>query len=337
MIISICILAKNEAETIGRMLLQVSRQTLAARRDVAIHLHVVANGCTDETAAAATACAHSFDGTSVELIVHDLQQGGKSRAWNTAVHELTDPDTELFVFLDADVTLLSDTVIADLVTELERSSVPACGGYPIKDVAAKTRKSHLDRFTLAVSARAKPVSVINGSLYAIRADVAREIWLPNHVPGEDGFLNAMVTTRGFTTPIGKYNVRTAQNPTHSFKAHSASEFFAHERRMIVGTVINRWIFEHLWSLNLKEPAGPLIRRWNEEDPDWVEKIISRRSQGRSWVIPEQITLGRLSGREGSWLREITALPIKGLATLLTLPPAIAANGILKRRGATQTW
>jgi glycosyltransferase involved in cell wall biosynthesis len=338
LIISLCILAKNEASTIGEMLLQLSRQSLVARRAAPVHLHVVANGCTDATVMVARDCAGLFEGTCVQLFVHDLRQGGKSRAWNTAVHEIAHSETKTFVFLDADVSLLSTSVIEDLVLELEScSSLPVCGGFPVKDVQAKQRKTYLDKFTLAVSARAKPVGVINGSLYAMRAEVAREIWLPNDVPGEDGFLNAMVTTRGFTTGVGRHVVKTAKHPTHSFKAHSASQFLAHERRMIVGTVINRWIFEYLWSLGLKEPAGQLIRRWNEEDPDWVEKIISRRSQGKLWVIPAQVTFGRLSAPKKSWLREIVALPLAGLATLLTIPPAIAANRKLKRRGATQLW
>lgn len=338
LILSVCILAKDEADTIGNMLLQISRQTVLKRTAAIVHLHVLANGCSDSTVAEARKCASLFEGTTAELFVHDMEQGGKSRTWNKAVHKISDPDTTSFVFIDPDVKLLADSVLDELLNELASDpSLPAFGGYPVKDVHAKNRKTFLDRFTLAVSARAKPIGVINGSLYAIRAEVAREIWLPNDIPGEDGFLNAMVTTRGFTTPIGQYVVKTAWHPTHSFEAHSSTEFFAHEQRMIVGTVINRWIFEYLWSLQLQEPAGELIRRLNEEDPDWVEAIIRMRTQGKVWSIPSAITLGRFGANERSWFRRIASLPIAIVATVLTVPPAIAANGKLKRRGAAQFW
>jgi glycosyltransferase involved in cell wall biosynthesis len=338
LIISVCILAKNEADTIGDMLMQISRQTFLKRAAASVHLHVLANGCTDTTVARARKCASLFEGTCAQLFVHAIEQGGKSRTWNKAVHEIADPSTTRYVFIDPDVSLLSSSIIDELLSELARDpSLPVCGGYPIKDVHAKQRKTYFDRFTLAISARAKPVGVINGSLYAMRAEVAREIWLPNDVPGEDGFLNAMVTTRGFTTPIGQHVVKTAEDPTHSFKAHSSSEFFAHEQRMIVGTVINRWIFEYLWSLQLEKPAGELIRRWNEEDPDWVETIIRTRTQGRMWSIPSEITFGRFSANERSWVRRVAYLPIATLATALTIPPALVANRKLKQRGAAQFW
>ncbi len=338
MIISVCILAKNEADTIGDMLVQISRQTFLKRTAGTVNLHVLANGCTDGTVAEARKCASLFEGTCAQLFVHEIEQGGKSRSWNKAVHELSHPDTTIFVFIDPDVKLLSSSVIQDLLNELARDpSLPVCGGYPVKDVHAKEHKSYFDRFTLAISAKAKPIGVINGSLYAMRSEVAREIWLPNDIPGEDGFLNAMVTTRGFTTPIGQYVVKTAEHPTHSFKAHSSSEFFAHEQRMIVGTVINRWIFEYLWSLHLQQPAGELIRRWNGDNPDWVEAIIRKRTQGKMWSVPLQIIFGRFSTNKGSWLRQMAYLPLATLATLLTVPPAVVANGRLKKRGAAQFW
>ena len=135
MIISVCILAKNEADTIGDMLMQISRQTLLDRANVSVHIHVLANGCTDCTVREAEKCANFFDGTRARLIVHDIKQGGKSRTWNAAVHEIADPGTTYFMFIDPDVRLLSSTVTVELLNELiENPSLPVCGGYPVKDV-----------------------------------------------------------------------------------------------------------------------------------------------------------------------------------------------------------
>jgi hypothetical protein len=167
--------------------------------------------------------------------------------------------------------------------------------------------------------------------------VLRLIWLPDETPGEDGFLNAMVTTNGFTGQPDPSSVRTADAPTHSYKAHDPLGFFSHERRMIVGTIINMWIFEHLWSLRSQIPVGPLIRKWNDEDPQWVDRIIRERINSQRWLVPNEVLLGRLSQRRTDVLRWLAYLPAALAATILTLPAAVMANQRLKETGAASTW
>jgi hypothetical protein len=111
----------------------------------------------------------------------------------------------------------------------------------------------------------------------------------------------------------------------------------HERRLIVGTMINSWIFEHLWSLQLTEPAGRYIREWNETRPDWVDRLVQSRIQGRKWLISNDIVLGRLRSREASWVKRAAYLPVALVATALTLVPAMAANKKLKEVGVAATW
>lgn len=337
--IAACILAKNEALTFPALLAKLARQSLFHRDGLTIDVHLIANGCTDDTASAARRAAPVLAATNARLVVHDLQQGGKSRSWNRAVHELVQPTPDFFLFLDADITLKDEQVLAELLQRL--SSAPqalACSGYPVKDISAKARKSVLDIFSLSVSRQSRAEAAINGSLYLARADALRDIWLPDQTPGEDGFLNAMLTTAGFTEPLAPERVISMPSPTHFYRAHRPADFLLHERRMIVGTMINCWIFERLWSLRLSEPAGPLIRRWNEQQPDWVEQLIVERTRNKPWVVSNEIMFGRLrSGfSKGSWklpLRVATGL----LASILTVPPAIVANRRLKRLGASTTW
>ncbi len=106
--------------------------------------------------------------------------------------------------------------------------------------------------------------------------------------------------------------------------------------MIVGTMINRWIFEHLNSLRLSDPAGPLIERLNREQPDWVERLIEKQSS-KHWVIPGELMFRRLKPTQGLTARYLLRLPILFLATALTVPPAFYANRILRKRGAAATW
>jgi glycosyltransferase involved in cell wall biosynthesis len=337
--VACCILAKSEAKSIAGLLGQLRRQSLVRNGRADVSIHVVANGCTDETAAVALRCAEIFNGTRASLHVHELETGGKSRAWNRAVHGLVDSSAEYFVFLDADITFVDESVIDELLGALQaQPDAEVSNGYPVKDVGAKRWKSPLDVFSLAVSKRSQQPTAINGQLYVARTSALEDIWLPDETPGEDGFLNAMVTTRGFTMAPVPGKVIGARSPTHYYRTHRAFGFFPHDRRMIVGTMINIWIFEYLWSLGLTSPAGELIRQWNESDPDWVERLIRIHSAKRTWLVPKSILLGRFTERSlKPWWKRVGYLPAAIAATILTIPPAIAANAKLKRRGAASTW
>ena len=338
MSIAIVILARNEQEGIGNVLAQLSKQTLLASGVEAITVHVVVNGSTDSTAERARAEENSF-GPPHQLVVHDLPQGGKSRSWNKAVHELVGEDAEFIFFIDADIAFVDDEVLAELLaTLIDHPDAAVATGYPVKAIATKVRKSLLDRFSLAISRQSRHAGAINGSLYVGRADELRAISLPNETPGEDGFLNAMVTTHGFSRPFNPARVIGSDRPTHYFEAHHPAAFFRHERRMIVGTMVNIWLFEHLWSLRLQQPAGSLIRQWNKERPDWVEQVLRRSAGKRHWTVRSEILLGRLAaGRDRPAAKRLLFLPLALAATILTIPPALAANRALKRLGAAKTW
>jgi len=337
--VAFCILAKNEAKSIGGLLRQLARQSVVRNGCADVSIHVVANGCTDDTAAVARGCAEIFNGTRSNLHVHELEIGGKSRAWNRTVHGIVEASVEYFIFIDADITFIDENVIDELLTTLRaQPDADVSNGYPLKDFSAKPWKSPLDLFSLAVSKRSQQPEAINGQLYVAKASALEDVWLPDETPGEDGFLNAMVTTRGFTKPPIPNKVIGAQRPTHYYRTHRAFGFFLHERRMIVGTMINIWIFEYLWSLRLTSPAGNLIRNWNESDPDWVERLIRQRSDGRNWLVPKGVMFARFISRSSMpWWKRAAHFPLAAAATMLTLPPAVAANAKLKQRGAASTW
>lgn len=337
--LSIIILGKDEEQTIAHCLKQISRQTLFERAGLTAEILVVANGCADRTADRARACATELARPNLEFRVFDLPQGGKSRSWNRAVHEFSDPSADALLFVDSDISFADENVLARLVDGLQADeTLAAYSGYPMKSAARKAHLDLVDRFSLLVSRNTRHVNAICGQLYIICGDVVRTIWLPDETPGEDGFLNAMVRTDGFSRSRNVANVRETDAVTHYFVAPPPLQFFAHERRMFVGTIINRWLFEYLWSLRLDEPAGPLIRDWNLERPDWPQEIIDRNIRGRKWLIPSEMLFGRLQSiRKIGLKRFIFRLPMAAAATLLTIPPAITANKTLKQKGAASHW
>lgn len=335
--LAICILARNEAKHISETLTQLSEQSLLSDQSYAIEIHVVANGCTDDTAARAVECGDVFAVRNAVLHVHNVRQGGKSRAWNLAVHDLLSGN-EFVLFIDADIEFVNRAVLGSLLGKLRSDpAIAVLSGYPVKDLSRKDRGSLLDRFSLAISQASRQPNVINGSLYAARLRDLDDIWLPSDTPGEDGFLNAMVTTEGFTKPFVQGRVVSAAEPTHYFKAHGVSEFFVHERRMLVGTMVNRWIFEHLWAQRRTTQAGPDIAVWNKSDPEWVDRVVAEKTRGKRWLIPRSILLGRLRNPQSEGLRFLARLPLRLAAAVVSLFPAIAANRILREKGANKLW
>lgn len=336
--LAIVILARNEEKNIRRFLTSLANQTLFGRQDIEATLYVVANGCSDRTAQVARQSASkSLDPLGIRFEILDWPAPGKSRSWNRVIHEVLPTDVDYILAMDADIEFIDVLVLTRMFERIGGNpNVQVVSGFPIKDIARKARPTLIDRFSISVSGHTRHTGAINGSLYLATAACLREIWLPDETPGEDGFLNAMVTTRGFSRALRPEVVLQLPDPTHYFHGHSPLGYFGHEKRMLVGTMINRWIFEYLHSLRLSEPAGLLIQRLNREEPDWVEKIIAKRSTAR-WVIPRTLLLGRLKPSQGVTASYVLRLPIFLVATALTLPPSFMANKALKQRGAASLW
>ena len=335
---SIIILGRNESGTIRRCLTDLAAQGFVAGADAPVEVLVVPNGCTDDTAAVARACAPLFAHLPhLTFRVEELPEGGKARSWNQAVHELSDPDAELLFFLDADIVLAHHDVLARMAQRLSCPTVAAVSGRPVKDSALKERPSAIDRFSLAASRETQYEDAINGSLYVARARDLRRIWMPNETPGEDGFLNAMVTTDGFRQAAPRRRVVQLREPTHYYEAVGVGGFVRHERRIIVGTVINRWLFEHMHAMQSEVSLGEWVRERNAHDPAWVQKLVDSKVAGRRWVVPIGMVLHRLARRGQGWGRYLAGLPLRMAATALTLPSVLQANSTLRRRGAAGYW
>lgn len=338
-LISVFILAKNEATRIGRVLEELARQTLltAGMHDVIVV--VLANGCTDNTEAVARGKAHLFEALGVAFKAEDLKIGGKSRTWNKAVHSYSREKDEYLIFLDADIEFFDDAILEEMLNALASDSRRiSITGYPLKETVRKRTKSVRDRISLLVSRNTRHVDATCGQLYVVRAGAAKDVWMPLDIPGEDGFLNAMINTAGFTHDQTGKLISEHFRPTHYFEPVGARQFLKHERRMIVGTVINRLLFEHFWSLDLKQPVGRMIKSWNEDNPAWLSDLIQHKVAERPWIIPNDLLFERLRlGRGKSVAAKLGFVPFGLLATLATMPAAVLANRSLKKGGAEKVW
>ena len=103
---NIVMFAYNEAHNIANSIRSI-------HTSVGKHLgqfFVIANGCTDNTAAVAEKIKRDLDFTQMHVI--DIAIGDKCNAWNTYIHEYSG-DYALHFFVDADV-IFSENVFEQL-------------------------------------------------------------------------------------------------------------------------------------------------------------------------------------------------------------------------------
>ena len=345
-VLSIGMLAHNEAGVIGRTIASLARQSVlnpavwAAMGLSAVEVLVVPNGCSDDTAGLAVAALATLP-AGVERTVRVLAEPGKSNAWNRFVHELARPDATLLALMDADIEFGSDDVLEQLVRRLDQAPerLVATDGA-VKDYRHR-RLTLFDRFSRRVSAQqVGGDGGLCGQLYCARADELRRIWLPVGLPVEDGFIAAMVGTDGFTLPAGRQAVAYVKGAHHFYEPVSGpAAFIRHEARIIVGSVINSWLFDDLWEAGKNGHAGDYVRRRNAKDPRWVEELCAQwRCRRGRWLVPSAFIWWRLAPlRIQPWSRRLWRAPVALAATLAALPAVLSANAILRRPTASRHW
>lgn len=327
--ISIGMLAYNEAARIGDTIRAVFAQTLLRSmpdRVMAIELVVVPNGCKDDTAdvsrrAIEQELARLPEGvrSRVTARVEELAAPGKSNAWNEFVHRIARQDADAVLMLDSDIGFNHEHCFMMLLEKLEKSPEAWCVvGRPLKDIAFKRNKSLVDRISLLGSAStATGPATIAGSMYLIRGEIVRRIWMPVGLLTEDGFLRAMLITEFFTNRSERPDrIVREERASQIFEAvKSPKGLFKHARRLLVGARINACTYDKLWHLPAGEDAGTWAKRQQDANPNWLKDLVRERISGNGWWVMQR---GLLMDRFNRVLRK--PMPKK----LLHLPVAIAA-------------
>lgn len=354
MLISIGILAWNEAATIEATVSSLFQQTAlrAPAGDlpgIEWELIIVPNGCTDDTAdrarRALAAEVLAAGRPDVTWAVQEVSEAGKSNAWNRYVHEFSSPRAELIVMLDADIEFGEAETISNTVKALlaDAAAVVAVD-LPLKDVVRKPDKTFLERISVAGSRGTTSGSPgVSGQFFCARAAALREIWMPKGLSVEDGFLRAMLVTDCFRSAPDERKVIRAPNASHYYKTlTSLPAIFRHELRIVIGTAMNcyfTWDFL-LFATDPKGPgAGALILNRVTQDPQWYRTLMTNAIRNHGWwVLPRGTLLRRLHGMKGKrGLGLLRSIPIAAVGLLLDVPVFLAANRKLKSDSAVGYW
>lgn len=342
--VSLGIFAHNEEARIGATLASLRSQDLFAPASAGgwtLDVVVMPNGCRDRTAdVASAALASAFhDCPHARVRVEVLPEPGKSRTWNTFVHRLSDPAADLLVCMDGDIDFVGSETLRRLVEALrDHPEAHASVDCILKDLALRKEVGLRGRLSLAASelALAGPPKLA-GSLYAVRAAVARRIWMPVGLLVEDGYLKAMLCTDNFTAPDTPARLVRAEGAAHTFEA--VTDFrtlLKHETRLLVGSAMNILLFEHLEQCVRKEPGrdgGTLVGEWNRTAPDWFPALVDRGLKAKGWwlaptgflLLPLR-QLRTLGGR-----RAIRRLPAALARVAFNALAALSANRQLRQR------
>lgn len=323
MLITIGILAHNEAERIGQTIESLFSQSVflepsrieAARWQIV----VVPNGCTDRTAEhakrALQAAVEHTPHPNVGFVIDILDRPGKSNAWNELIHRVADIDTDFFVMMDADIEFgHPDTIANSITTLLATPSALVVVDKPLKDFTRRSNLNVLERISLYVS-RTSNAQGIAGSFYCARAAALRSVWMPIGLSVEDGFLAAMIQTDNFRGAPDASRIVRAEDASHYFEGLSrVRSVIMHEVRLVIGTLLNCYLcWDALLFLTPSngEGAGPVIRNLNDTEPNWYARMMANQIAARGlWIIPSAMLFRRwISWWSLPWSKKIVRLPL----------------------------
>ncbi|MDV7141184.1 glycosyltransferase [Tropicimonas sp. TH_r6] len=276
------IFAHNEAQDLPRLLDDIRAQDILSDREIFFELHLLANGCTDDTveiarehplAAQLGAC----------FFIHDLAEGGKSRTWNRFVHDFA-PECDILGFLDADIRLPDPDHLSGLTHALAaRPELLAFVSRPVADAAGAT--TPVARAILRGGGGSDDWRrAICGQCYLLWAEAALEIHLPIGLPVEDGFLRAMLLTNCMERRENPTKIDGDPSCAHLFEPErSLSGFLKHQERIVVGSAVNSALFAALRDM----PAGERCRALSAAaaEPGWISARLRERLPDRrcGWV------------------------------------------------------
>lgn len=277
--IDLCIFAHNEAASIGDILADLAGQTVMDRPDIDLRVLVMANGCSDDTAARAEAARAALPvAIAARIEVFDLPEGGKSRTWNRYVHGQARQDADLLMFMDGDIRLVAPGVLRRMVEEIrDREELSVFVSRPVKDIVHHRMKTGLVAKLIAAGGGGLDDSrrAICGQLYVMRGAVARGIWLPLGLPVEDGFLRAMVVSDLRTGPQRLERIDGDPQVFHIYESiRTLGELLHHQRRIVIGGAVNSALLRMmLREAPELEQARALLRR-AAEDEGWLSARLN---------------------------------------------------------------
>jgi len=337
-VLDIGVFAHNEGKRIGPFLKSLSRQSVF-RRDFDVRLHILANGCTDDTVAVVTRLAPQYDLES-HIQIHDLSEGGKSRTWNRFTHDLSRSDAGMLVYCDADISFLTDDTIEKLCGFLtSHPDLVASSSYPIKDLALGEQSLTLVQKLIVsgASSREEARTAICGQLYAARSEDVRRVWMPVGLPVEDGYLRAMLLTRNFTENENTALISADPDIAHVYESErDISGLLRHQIRIVIGGAINLVLFDFLRSVPHESRASAIEEVVDKEG--WLGALLAKSLPCRYGWVPVHFLIKRTQSAMtgGGWYRPGRLLKLL-LGQTFDLIVWIAAQWKMARGSGAGFW
>lgn len=278
--VDIGVFAHNEADNIARTLQDMMQQEVEG---LDVRIVVLANGCSDDTVRRASATAQKTQShdSKFRIEVVDLIQGGKSRTWNSFVHELSRPDAEVLIFADADIELPQRDSFLRLARRLAvNPELHVFTSRPIKDIDFNPINLGVVDKAIAMASGTLDdwKTAICGQLYAMPALKARLLHLPIGLPVEDGFLRAMVLTSILETDEDFSRI-DGDDVFHIFASErSVLGLVRHQTRIVIGSAINASVFAFLHNIPSGQRSAALADISTRNT--WLADVI--RSQLPRW-------------------------------------------------------
>lgn len=347
--VSIGILAWNEEDVIARTIESVFEQSLfSADNPMAREIEVlcVPNGCKDQTATVARkafdACLERCAHPRVTCRVCEVEEPGKSNAWNRLIHDFANQAADYMFVLDSDIWFTEPETFARMVAALEETPAAHFAmDLPVKDIAFKPQKTFIERVSLGVSGASEAgPGAICGQFYCGRGEFIRRIWMPKGLTTEDSFLTIMAKTDLHMSPAREDRILRVPGASHVFEAYTTfSSIFKHYKACTIGSTVNYLVEEHVSRERGSEDAGAYIKRRSEENPDWSAQLVRERFGGNGWwVIPHPLSLRRFRRLRGLPLgAKLTHFPFALAAFLMDVIVTVSANQTVKKANSAYFW
>ena len=350
--ITIGILAHNEALNIEKTLTSLFEQTVFTTqkikyKDFTWAINVVPNGCRDNTYEITQQYLElnvsKIENCNINYQVISLAKPGKSNAWNELVHNISDKDSDYFIFIDADIMFGFKETIENSLDLLFSSSADVVVDSPLKFFDEKSPKLIRIISEKASTKSAGSIAGIAGSFYCVSASKIREVWLPVGLSGEDGFVYAMTITDKFRKPINTDLVIAAKNASHYYEGlTSLKSIIHHEVRLVIGTTLNCYLTWDTFYF-LIDPdgagAGVQIRDLNKNKPNWYKDFITNSIKKRGyWVLPSGMLGRRLHFLKNMTLNDFYfKIPLFVIAFIFDAYIFLKANSKLKNGTGLGFW
>jgi len=310
------VLAHNEAKVVGNLLSDLSQQSVfqADFKGLEVEICVVPNGCKDRTADISRSILESLDFPDhVIWKVEEIEQAGKTNAWNVFVHDLAPEDADYLLFLDADISLPQTDIIERSIATLEAHPDAWIASDESRDVFPEDAGLSFMKIVspmVAGTAGGQGPSIC-GQFYCARAARLRQITLPVGLLSQDGFIRAMVLTSGLTEPEQLARIRSVPGAYHLHPAYTKlSSRFRYEKRQAMSTTVYTYVYDILNTLPPTfEERMKEIKRLNKDDPDWLARVVQKECSKTSFPVPRRYVLKRMKNLRGDFISSARKTPV----------------------------